>query len=64
MVTSRGDVRYVVTEYGVADLHGKSVRERATALMSIAHPDFRSDLVTAAKERRYVFIDQITGPVS
>lgn len=62
VVTSRGDVRYVVTEHGVADLLGKSVRERATALMSIAHPDFRSELLSAAKERRYVFIDQITGP--
>lgn len=64
VVTSRGDVRYVVTEHGVADLLGKSVRERATALMSVAHPDFRSDLLTAAKARRYVFVDQIPGPAS
>ncbi|HEX7918153.1 MAG TPA: acetyl-CoA hydrolase/transferase C-terminal domain-containing protein, partial [Gemmatimonadales bacterium] len=49
VVTSRGDVRYVVTEYGIADLLGKSVRERATALMSIAHPDFRADLLAEAK---------------
>jgi len=62
VVTSRGDVRYVVTEYGVADLLGKSVRERATALMSIAHPDFRADLLAEAKARRYVFIDQISSP--
>ena len=41
MVTTRGDVHYVVTEYGVAYLHGKSLRERATALIQIAHPKFR-----------------------
>lgn len=62
VVTTRGDVRYVVTEHGVADLLGKSVRERATALMSVAHPDFRDELLSAAKERRYVFIDQICAP--
>ncbi len=59
VVTSRGDVHFVVTEYGVADLHGKSIRERALALISIAHPDFRSDLLDATKARRYVFPDQI-----
>ncbi len=58
IVTSRGDVHYVVTEYGIADLWGKSVRERATALISIAHPDFRSELIEAAKARRYIFPDQ------
>ena len=42
VVTSRGDVHYVVTEYGVADLWGKSIRERALALIAIAHPDFRA----------------------
>jgi acyl-CoA hydrolase/RimJ/RimL family protein N-acetyltransferase len=59
VVTSRGDVRYVVTEYGVADLLGKSIRERAVALLSIAHPDFRAELVRDAKARHYVFVDQI-----
>lgn len=59
VVTSRGDVRYVVTEYGVADLLGKSIRERAMALISIAHPDFRGELVEHAKRRHYVFADQI-----
>lgn len=54
VVTSRGDVHYVVTEYGVAYLHGKTIRERAMALIEIAHPDFRAELVEAAKERRYV----------
>jgi GNAT superfamily N-acetyltransferase len=58
VVTSRGDVHYVVTEYGVADLWGKTVRERATALSAIAHPDMRAELLDAAKARRYVFPDQ------
>jgi len=59
VVTSRGDVRFVVTEYGVADLQGKSIRERALALIQVAHPNFRTELLTAAKARRYVFPDQI-----
>jgi GNAT superfamily N-acetyltransferase len=58
IVTSRGDVRYVVTEYGIADLWGKSVRERALALIEIAHPSFRAELLTQAKQRCYVFVDQ------
>ncbi|MCG8418516.1 MAG: GNAT family N-acetyltransferase [Proteobacteria bacterium] len=58
VVTSRGDVHYVVTEYGIADLHGKSIRERTMALLSVAHPDFRTELLNAAKDRRYVFVDQ------
>jgi acyl-CoA hydrolase/GNAT superfamily N-acetyltransferase len=58
VVTSRGDVRYVVTEYGIADLWGKSVRERALALTEIAHPDFRAELLSEAKRRHYVFADQ------
>jgi acyl-CoA hydrolase/GNAT superfamily N-acetyltransferase len=59
VVTSRGDVRYVVTEHGIADLWGKSIRERALALIAIAHPDFRGELLSHAKARRYVFPDQI-----
>jgi acyl-CoA hydrolase len=43
-VTTRADVRYVVTEYGIAYLHGKSVRQRAQALIEIAHPKFRAEL--------------------
>ncbi|MGO8968130.1 MAG: GNAT family N-acetyltransferase [Myxococcaceae bacterium] len=58
VVTSRGDVRYIVTEYGVADLWGKSVRERALALVAIAHPDHRAELLTAAKRRHWVLPDQ------
>ncbi|MEQ8278620.1 MAG: GNAT family N-acetyltransferase [Deltaproteobacteria bacterium] len=64
VVTSRGDVRYVVTEFGIADLWGRSVRERATALIEIAHPDFRDELLASAKQRKYVFQDQQTGPAT
>ena len=46
VVTTRAGVHYVVTEYGVAYLHGKSIQERALALISIAHPKFRADLLT------------------
>jgi len=59
VVTSRGDVRFIVTEYGSADLQGKSIRERALSLISIAHPDFRTELLAAAKNQHYVFVDQI-----
>ncbi len=59
VVTSRGDVRFVVTEYGVADLVGKSIRERAMSLIAVAHPDHRPELLSTAKRRRYVFADQI-----
>jgi len=52
VVTTRADVRYVVTEYGVAELWGKSLQERARTLIEIAHPDFREDLEKAAWERK------------
>ena len=51
VTTSRNDVHYVVTEYGVAQLFGKSMRQRAEALISIAHPDFRQELRAAAQQR-------------
>ena len=54
VVTTRGDVHYVVTEYGVAYLHGKSVQERVVALIAIAHPDFRDQLLREAVAVRYV----------
>jgi len=54
VVTTRGDVHYVVTEYGVAYLHGKSVQERALALISIAHPKYRKGLLKEALNARYV----------
>ena len=48
MVTTRAHVHTVVTEHGVAELFGRSLRERAEALIGIAHPDFRADLRRAA----------------
>ena len=62
VVTSRGDVHYVVTEYGAAYLHGKSIRERAMALIEIAHPKFRPWLFGEAKSRKMVYTDQIEFP--
>lgn len=59
VVATRGDVKYVVTEYGIAYLHGKSIRERAMSLIGIAHPRFRKDLLEEAKKRAYVYPDQI-----
>jgi RimJ/RimL family protein N-acetyltransferase len=58
VVTTRGDVHYVITEYGIADLHGKNIRERTMALINIAHPKFRRDLLKAAKELHYVYENQ------
>ncbi|MFN8180044.1 MAG: acetyl-CoA hydrolase/transferase C-terminal domain-containing protein [bacterium] len=52
VVTSRADVHYVVTEFGAVNLFGMSLRERAKALIGIAHPDFRDELIRAAKERK------------
>jgi len=51
VVTSRADVHHVVTEHGVASLHGRSLRERAGALIECAHPDFRDELRAAARRR-------------
>ncbi len=50
VTTSRNDVGYIVTEFGIAALRGKTVRERAKALINIAHPDFRDWLWREAKE--------------
>ena len=57
VVTTRADVHYVVTEYGAAYLHGKSVQERALALISIAHPDFRGELLREAIDAKYLSAD-------
>ncbi len=59
VVTTRGDVHYVVTEFGVAYLHGKTLRERATALIQIAHPKFREELMEQAKAQNYLFESQV-----
>jgi acetyl-CoA hydrolase len=54
VVTTRNHVRYVVTEYGVADLYGKTIRQRAQQLINISHPDFRADLTREAEELNYI----------
>ena len=54
VVTTRAHVRTVVTEWGVAELHGKSIRERAQALIAIAHPDFRDELTAQARKTHYL----------
>lgn len=59
VVTTRGGVQYVVTEYGIANLHGKSIRERALALIGIAHPDFREQLMRDAEHMNYLHRQQV-----
>ncbi len=54
VVTTRNHVRFVITEYGVADLYGKTIRQRAQQLINIAHPDFRDDLKKQAKELHFL----------
>jgi 4-hydroxybutyrate CoA-transferase len=54
VTTSRGDVHFVVTEYGAVDLHGMNVRERVNALIGISHPKFREELEKFAKEKKYI----------
>lgn len=53
VTTTRGDVHYVITEYGIADLYGKTIRERAKSLIEIAHPKFREELERYAFEVKY-----------
>ncbi len=55
VTTSRGDVHYVATEFGVAHLHGKTIRQRARALIDIAHPAFREELERYATRQKYIF---------
>lgn len=55
-------IRYVVTEYGVANLFGKSIRERALAMIEIAHPDHRKELFRQAKTAGFLYADQIYAP--
>ncbi len=59
VATTRGDVDIVVTEYGIAELHGKGIYQRVMELAQIAHPDFREELISQAKKRHYIFSDQI-----
>jgi GNAT superfamily N-acetyltransferase len=55
---TRSDVEYIVTEYGIAYIYGKSIRERCLALIDIAHPDFRDELMEQAKAAGYISISQ------
>ena len=59
VVTTRGDVDVIITEYGLATMHGRTIRERVLSLIAIANPKFRNDLLEAAKKMRYVFEDQV-----
>jgi len=54
VTTTRNDIHYVVTEYGVADLYGRTIAERVHALVNIAHPDFREPLLSFAREYHYI----------
>ena len=54
VTTSRGDVHYVVTEFGVVNLHGRTVRQRTELLISITHPNFKEELERFAKEQHYL----------
>ncbi|HDN05132.1 MAG TPA: acetyl-CoA hydrolase/transferase family protein [Chloroflexi bacterium] len=54
VVTTRNHVHYVVTEFGVASLYGKTIRERAQALINVAHPDFKDDLTKQARDLNYI----------
>jgi acyl-CoA hydrolase len=53
VVTTRGHVHYLATEYGIVDLHGLGLRKRAEALISIAHPDFRAELTREVNQLRH-----------
>ncbi|MFX0033272.1 MAG: GNAT family N-acetyltransferase [Promethearchaeota archaeon] len=58
VVVTRGDVHYIISEWGIAYLYGKSIRERVLEMISIAHPDFREELLDHAKKWKYVYSDQ------
>ena len=63
VVCPRSTVQYIVTEFGIASMYGKTLRERALSLINIAHPKFREKLLEEAKQLRYVFADQILPPI-
>ncbi len=58
VVVPRGDVQFIATEYGVVNLFGKTLQERAMALISIAHPDFRDELFSKAKELNLIDVER------
>ena len=55
VITTRGDVHYIITEYGIADLWGKTLRERTKALIKISHPNFREELERKAREFKWLW---------
>ncbi|MGA7878871.1 MAG: GNAT family N-acetyltransferase [Desulfoferrobacter sp.] len=59
VATTRGDINFVVTEYGIAELQGKSIYQRVMELAQVAHPKFREELIEVAKKRHYIFSDQL-----
>jgi acyl-CoA hydrolase/GNAT superfamily N-acetyltransferase len=59
VATTRGDVNFIITEYGIAELQGKGIYQRVMELAQIAHPKFRDDLIDVAKKRHYIFADQL-----
>lgn len=59
VATLRSDVNFVVTEFGIAQLKGKSISQRVIELCQIAHPDFREELIEAAKQNHHIFADQL-----
>ncbi|MDX9786005.1 MAG: GNAT family N-acetyltransferase [Desulfobacterales bacterium] len=59
VATTRGDVNFVITEYGIAELQGKGIYQRVMELAQIAHPKFRAALIDFARKRHYIFADQL-----
>jgi len=59
VATTRGDVNFVITEYGIAELQGKGIYQRVMELAQIAHPKFREELIDIAREKHYIFADQL-----
>ncbi len=59
VATTRGDINFVITEYGIAELHGKGIYQRTIELAQIAHPKFREELINFAKKHHYIFPDQL-----
>jgi GNAT superfamily N-acetyltransferase len=59
VATTRGDVNFIVTEYGIAELQGKSIYQRVMEMTQITHPKFRDKLIKFAKRRHYIFPDQL-----
>mgnify|MGYP001250791423 CR=1 FL=1 len=59
VATTRGDIDIIVTEYGIAEIRRKSISQRVMELAQIAHPKFRKELIEQAKQRHYIFPDQL-----